>query len=738
MQADYWSAQYDADTVALQHFATNMAIPWAQFKADLAVVRHDWWETQRDAYLAWCASIAAAEAAFQTLVGAAWSARSSTMGAADTVYVSTLANADETQFVSTSQADEVYVESMAGAYQTYQASLALADRDFTVNVAAAQRNFDIDGNQAVFDSAVAAATATRAEACRAAGDAYGRTRVAADDQRRVAQAQAQFVYAQAAGPANVAWVESYAAAKLTYVTAQGTAHVASVTDVANDRTAYRTQEATSLASVMVVFATAHPSPWASYTRDTIDAWRDLVVATAPAEAAYEIALATSQAASEIAQTVAENTFDIAVAQAGAQEWLAAAQAGLDQANGERQADVAFAAAAGQAAPQGLPGKQPQPPSPPPPPLQPGAPVPTPAQVTAETYGAGQGQSGTVGSTASVSMEAPDPNAVEPVRTPSNRGSSADDEKNPPSLGSSEWLTWKLKRNGGSLRAGMRFNESNKRVAEGVQPVLNVTGDVCLSVATGPFRDIIEIGTGKDMWDDRELTRTEIGVRVGLTFGVPVAGIFLAKAFSVGSKVARAVHRAEQAGETVEEVLESGVRIAPDLASTSRGAGMSFDEAGRLTNRATALEVLKQGPNPTCGPVSCAIIAKRLGRYVDPENYVAIARQKGWLTDTGMHRGDLVKLLREFKIRAEEVTDSTIDVLRQATTGRNWTIARYKPGASGGAGHFVVIDGITKRFNPVTKAIEDVVAITNPHGSQYYLSIEEFLKVWDNSMIRIID
>ena len=100
-----------------------------------------------------------------------------------------------------------------------------------------------------------------------------------------------------------------------------------------------------------------------------------------------------------------------------------------------------------------------------------------------------------------------------------------------------------------------------KAVPGILRVLNITGDLCLSAVTGPYRDIAEIGTGKDMWDDRELTRTEIGVRVGLTFGVPVAGIFLAKAFSVGSKVARAVHRAEQAGETVEEVLESGVRIA---------------------------------------------------------------------------------------------------------------------------------------------------------------------------------
>jgi hypothetical protein len=570
VQADYWSAQHDADAVALQHFATNMAIPWAQFKADLAVVRHDWWETQRGAYLAWCASIAAAEAAFQTLVGAAWSARSSTMGAADTVYVSTLANADETQFASTSQADEVYVESMTGAYQTYQASLALADRDFTVNVAAAQRNFDINGNLAEFNSAVAAATATRGEACRAAADAYGRTRVASDDQRRVAQAQAQFVYAQAAGPANVAWVESYATAKLTYVTAQGTAHVASVTEVANDRTAYRTQEATSLASAMVAFATAHPSPWASYTRDTIDAWRDQIVATAPAEATYEIALATSQAASEIAQTVAENTFDIAVAQAGAQEWLAAAHAGLDQANGERQADVAFAAATGQAAPQGDPSKQPQPPSPPPPPLQPGAPVPTPAQVTAETYGAGQGQSGTVGSTASVAMEAPDPNAVEPTRTPSNRGSSADGEENPYAYGSDKWFDWKIKRNGGKLRAGMSFNESNKRVAEDVKPVLEVTGDLCLSAATGPYRDIIEIGTGKDMWDQRELSGTERTVQAALTFGIPLVGAVVANFIEYGSKLARGVNRASRAGEQVEDVLQSGLRMGSNVGRRATG------------------------------------------------------------------------------------------------------------------------------------------------------------------------
>lgn len=578
VQADYWSAQQDADTVALQHFATNMAIPWAQFKADLAVVRHDWWETQREAYLAWCASIAAAEAAFQTLVGAAWSARSSTMGAADTVYVSTLAYADETQFVSTSQADEVYVESMAGAYQTYQASLALADRDFTVNVAAAQRNFDINGNQAVFASAVAAATATHAEACRAAGEAYGRTRVAADDQRRVAQAQAQFVYAQAAGPANVSWVESYAAAKLTYVTAQGTAHVASVTDVANDRTAYRTQEATSLASAMVVFATAHPSPWATYTRDTIDAWRDQIVATAPAEATYEIALATSQAASEIAQTVAQNTFDIAVAQAGAQEWLAAAQAGLDQANGERQADVAFAAATGQAAPQGDPTKRP--PSPPPPPLKPGVPVPAPANAATETYGTGQDQSGTAGSTASVSMEAPDPNAVEPpgklsiARDPimgTGRFRETQHSDGTPPVGSDAAISADFARHG-ELR-GIQ-NHGAKQTVPGIGRALNTTGDLCLSAVTGPYRDIAEIVTGKDMWDQRELTRTEIGVRVGLTFGVPIAGIFLAKAFSVGSKVARAVHRAEQAGETVEEVLESGVRIADraeNVAGTAKDA-----------------------------------------------------------------------------------------------------------------------------------------------------------------------
>jgi hypothetical protein len=365
-----------------------------------------------------------------------------------------------------------------------------------------------------------------------------------------------------------------------------------VTDVANDRTAYRTQEATSLASAMVVFATAHPSPWATYTRDTVDAWRDLVVATAPAEAAYEIALATSQAASEIAQTVAENTFEIAVAQAGAQELLAATQAGLDQAGAERQADVAFAAATGQAAPQGLPGKQPQPPSPPPPPIQPGAPVPTPAQVTAETYGAGQGQAGTVGSTASVSMEAPDPNAVEPTRTPSNRGSSADGEENPYAYGSDKWFDWKIKRNGGKLRAGMSFNESNKRVAEDVRPVLEVTGDLCLSAVTGPYRDIIEIGTGKDMWDQRELSGTERTVQAALTFGIPLVGAVVGNFIEYGSKLARGVNRASRAGGQVEDVLQSGLRVASDVGPNSTLKAGNFGKAVRAAATHSADDATK--------------------------------------------------------------------------------------------------------------------------------------------------
>jgi hypothetical protein len=162
------------------------------------------------------------------------------------------------------------------------------------------------------------------------------------------------------------------------------------------------------------------------------------------------------------------------------------------------------------------------------------------------------------------MEAPDPNAVEPTRTPSNRGSSADGEKNPYAYGSDKWHDWKLKRNGGKLRAGMSFNESNKRVAEDVRPVLEVTGDLCLSAATGPYRDIIEIGTGKDMWDERELSGTERTVKAALTFGIPLVGAVVGNFIEYGSKLARGVNRASRAGEQVEEVLQSGLRVGSNV------------------------------------------------------------------------------------------------------------------------------------------------------------------------------
>jgi hypothetical protein len=164
------------------------------------------------------------------------------------------------------------------------------------------------------------------------------------------------------------------------------------------------------------------------------------------------------------------------------------------------------------------------------------------------------------------MEAPDPNAVEPTCTPSNRGSSADGEENPYAYGSDKWFDWKIKRNGGKLRAGMSFNESNKRVAEDVKPVLEVTGDLCMSAATGPYRDIIEIGTGKDMWDQRELSGTERTVQAALTFGIPLVGAVVGNFIEYGGKLARGVNRASRAGEQVEDVLQSGLRMGSNVAS----------------------------------------------------------------------------------------------------------------------------------------------------------------------------
>jgi hypothetical protein len=162
------------------------------------------------------------------------------------------------------------------------------------------------------------------------------------------------------------------------------------------------------------------------------------------------------------------------------------------------------------------------------------------------------------------------------------------------------------------------------------------------------------------------------------------------------------------------------------AAPSGGAAATgpFDEAGILRTRGGERIVIPQGPNPTCGPISAAMVAQGEGAFVIPENFVVIARQKGWLTEKGMFRSDLPNLLWEARIASHEVTGASLEQLAAATAKGKPTIVRL----NGNPAHFIIVDGVTTRMG------QPVVAIRNPHGQKYFQLTSEFEKQWDKSMI----
>ena len=130
------------------------------------------------------------------------------------------------------------------------------------------------------------------------------------------------------------------------------------------------------------------------------------------------------------------------------------------------------------------------------------------------------------------------------------------------------------------------------MAEDIKPTVENIHDLISSVVFGPVKGGIEVATGENaVIAGRTLTPTQRGIQAVLIY-LPVAGAIIGKLLKAGSKVASGVHRAEQAGEMVEEVLESGVRIADraeNVAETAKNAiqpGMraASDAASFAANR----------------------------------------------------------------------------------------------------------------------------------------------------------
>ncbi|MHC4399028.1 MAG: hypothetical protein ACYTG0_05040 [Planctomycetota bacterium] len=132
-RADFETAQYDAAATALTTFATTLGTPWAQFRADLAAARRDWWWNgctgEKTYYLDWAADVNTEAEQYQTNVGAKFVVETANITSADVTWSNTASDALHTYATETTTARETYVHAISPKIEDYHVAVATADRD---------------------------------------------------------------------------------------------------------------------------------------------------------------------------------------------------------------------------------------------------------------------------------------------------------------------------------------------------------------------------------------------------------------------------------------------------------------------------------------------------------------------------------------------------------------------------------------------------------------------------------
>jgi filamentous hemagglutinin len=124
-------------------------------------------------------------------------------------------------------------------------------------------------------------------------------------------------------------------------------------------------------------------------------------------------------------------------------------------------------------------------------------------------------------------------------------------------------------------------------------------------------------------------------------------------------------------------------------------------------------VVNQGQCPTCGPNSAKMVLDTLGKNVPIETLI----KKSPMTDVGIYYTDVRNLLRSQGVDAVALPNRTVnDIARYTAKG---TPVIVQIAGKNGFSHFVVVDGITKRYG------KSVVAIRDPNNIQYFSPINTF-------------
>ena len=135
----------------------------------------------------------------------------------------------------------------------------------------------------------------------------------------------------------------------------------------------------------------------------------------------------------------------------------------------------------------------------------------------------------------------------------------------------------------------------------------------------------------------------------------------------------------------------------------------------------------QGKAPTCGSVSCEMVAS-MGAPVKPSVLKDMLQEAG---TTGVTTDQMVAMLKWNRVAAEAKTGWKVADLAAATKGGNPAIAVIKTTNPTHPLHAVVVDGVTVR-NGVR-----VLAIRNPWGIQYFQAESEFAKIFTGNAVKVL-
>jgi len=136
-------------------------------------------------------------------------------------------------------------------------------------------------------------------------------------------------------------------------------------------------------------------------------------------------------------------------------------------------------------------------------------------------------------------------------------------------------------------------------------------------------------------------------------------------------------------------------------------------------------VVNQGPVPTCGHNSCGMVLNTLGKDVDVEALI----QKLPPSEKGIFAQDVAVLMKSEGVPASAFGNRNVaDLARYTSNGTPVVVRLFDKSGGSDFSHFVVVDGVT------TKNGIPVVAIRDPHGTQYFSPVTTFERNFSGEVV----